>query len=214
MGLPDAQKLLLEERKARIRQVVSWRTRAFVVVLDKLEDTFNMAAVLRTCEGMGLQEVHVVDNPEHPFRPHPKVTQGCDKWLDIHRYKDFARCQKALSERGFLLLASAAGQGAQSLYELKFDRPTALVFGNERFGISKDALALCDGQFWIPMRGFTQSFNISVAVAATLSCVRARREGSVPWGGGLPPEDAEGLTDRFFRLSLKQRKRIYREKPK
>ena len=71
-----------------------------------LEDSFNMAAVLRTCEGMGLQEVHVIRNPDAPFGPNSKVTQGCDKWLDLHLYKDAPTCVERLKARGYRVLAS------------------------------------------------------------------------------------------------------------
>src|SRR5688500_3016222 len=87
--LPKPEDLLVETRKERIDEVVALRTRTLVVVLDRLEDTFNMAAVLRSCEAMGIQEVHVIENPDQPFRPNLKVTQGCDKWLDIIQHKDF-----------------------------------------------------------------------------------------------------------------------------
>jgi tRNA (guanosine-2'-O-)-methyltransferase len=78
-GRPTPDDLLLEPRKERIERVLANRTRNLVVVLDRLEDSFNMAAVLRTCEAMGVQEVHVVRNPEVAWSPNSKVTQGCDK---------------------------------------------------------------------------------------------------------------------------------------
>ena len=87
-GKPLPADLLLPPRKERIDRVVAQRTRTVTVVLDRLEDSFNMAAVLRTCEGMGLQDVHVIRNPEAPFSPNARVTQGCDKWLDLHLHRD------------------------------------------------------------------------------------------------------------------------------
>ncbi len=84
--LPLASDFLLDARRERIEQVVQLRTRTLTVVLDRLEDTFNMAAILRTCEALGLQEIHVILHPQHRFSPSDKVTQGCDKWLEIHRY--------------------------------------------------------------------------------------------------------------------------------
>ncbi|MCI0571400.1 MAG: RNA methyltransferase [Myxococcaceae bacterium] len=205
---PSPSDFLFETRKERIAQVVAGRTRTLTVVLDRLEDTFNMAAVLRTCEGLGIQEVHVIENPEVPFEPHPKVTQGCDKWLDIRTYGGFADCRAHLKERGFSVWASAVGEGARSLRELRFDGRVALVFGNERKGVSDDVLAGADGLFWIPMRGFVQSFNISVAVSAALSRAVLWREEHLGPGGDLTPEEAAELTERFQLLSLKQRGRI------
>lgn len=211
---PDAESLVLDVRKERIDRVVSLRTRTFTVVLDRLEDSFNMAAVMRTCEGLGVQEVHVVENPDAPFVPNSKVAQGCDKWLDVKLYRDWASCREHLKARGFTLLASAVQEGSQSLYALRFDRPLALVFGNERFGVSPEVLSSVDGTFWIPMRGFTQSFNISAAASACISRAVAWREEHQGGMGDLTPEEAHALRERFYVLSVKQRKRIFRDAPR
>src|SRR5690606_19111012 len=157
--------LVLDARKERIAQVISRRTRSLIVVLDQLLDSFNMGAVARTCEGLGLQELHVIEHPNQPYQRHPGVTKGCEKWLDIHRWETFEACRAHLVERGYALWASDRGGGAQPIRELRFDGKLALIFGNERRGVSPEALAAADGRFCIPMRGFVQSFNISVAVS-------------------------------------------------
>jgi tRNA (guanosine-2'-O-)-methyltransferase len=208
--LPDPESLLVETRKERIDQVVSQRTRSLTVVIDRLEDTFNMAAVLRTCEAMGLQDVHVIENPEVRFEPHSKVTQGCDKWLDLHFYKDFTRCREALKAQGFAIWASAIREGAKPLWDLKFDQKVALVFGNERHGVSQDVLDGADGVFWLPMRGFTQSLNISAAASACISRAIAWRLEHLGPNGDLSEQEGRALKDRFALLSVKQRKRIYK----
>lgn len=200
--------LLLDDRRERVDQVVAGRTRGLVVVLDRLGDTFNQAAVLRTCEGMGIQELHVVKHPEAGFHAHVGITQGCDKWLDLHFHKTPEACARALKEKGFEVWVSALGTGASSLTEMKFDRPMALVFGNEREGVHPDMQALADGRFWIPMRGFTQSFNVSVAVAISVTRALFWREEHLGKIGDLPGAEQAALKERFYRLSLKQRKRM------
>jgi tRNA (guanosine-2'-O-)-methyltransferase len=203
-GAPPPESLLLDGRRERIDEVVAQRTRSVTVVLDRLEDNFNMAAVLRTCEGLGIQEVHVVENPEISFEPNGAVTQGCDKWLDIARYRNFGACRKALSARGFALWASAVRPDATPLEDARFDGKVALIFGNERYGVSEEVLAGVDGMFWIPMRGFSRSFNISVAAAMALSqAMRGRPKGD------LSDPEAAALKRRFSTLSVKQRKRLY-----
>lgn len=206
---PKPEELLLEVRKERVEEVLQQRTRTLVVVLDTLEDTFNMAAVLRTCEGMGVQEVHVIDNPAAPFRPHKKVTQGCDKWLDVVVHETARGCLEALKGRGFELCVSALGEGAASLFELTFDRKVALVFGNERHGVSQEVLARADRRFWIPMRGFTQSLNISAAVSASVTRAVSWRAERLGPAGDLTEAEAAELRARFHLLSVKQRERIY-----
>jgi len=201
---------VLAPRRKRIEEVVRQRTRSLVVVLDQIEDPFNMAAILRTSEAFGLQEVYVVEHPEAPFVPNEKVTQGCDKWLDVHRWESFAAAREALRARGFQLWVSAARPEATSLWALSFEGKRALVFGNERTGVSDGALHGADGTFWIPMRGFTRSLNVSVAVAATLARAMTWRSGQPAEEGALLPEEAEALRRRFHALSVKQRRRIWR----
>jgi tRNA (guanosine-2'-O-)-methyltransferase len=207
---PTPADLLLEPRKERIEHVIAGRTRTVVAVLDKLEDSFNMAAVLRTCEAMGLQEVHVIRNPDAPFAPNSKVTQGCDKWLDLHVHRDFAGCAKQLKDRGYRVLASAIAPGAQSLFSIAFDRPIAMVFGNERKGVSSDVLEHSDGSFWIPMRGFSQSLNISAAASACITRAIAWRMEHLGIEGDLPEPERVALREQFSYLSVKQRGRVYR----
>ncbi len=209
---PPADQLLLDVRKERIEQILAMRTRTLTVVLDRLEDTFNMAAVLRTCEALGVQEVQVVVNPDAPFVPHAKVTQGCEKWLDVQLHESFATCREHLKLRGFEILASAAQPEGRSLFSLPFDRKLALVFGNERLGVSREALVGSDGFFWIPMRGFTQSLNVSAAVAACLVRAMGWREEHSGARGDLTAAEREELRERFHMLSVKQRDRLYRVK--
>ncbi|MBX5482544.1 MAG: RNA methyltransferase [Myxococcaceae bacterium] len=205
---PKPEELVLDVRKERIEKVIANRTRSFTVVLDRLEDSFNMGAVVRTCEGMGLQEVHVVKNPEAPFLPNTKVTQGCEKWIDVVKHETFAEAREHLKSRGFTIYASAIREDATSLFELKFDRKIALVFGNERHGVSDEVLAGVDGVFWIPMRGFTQSLNVSAAVSASVTRAIAWRAEHLGPAGDLSPEEQGALCERFLLLSLKQRKRF------
>ncbi|HZI05279.1 MAG TPA: RNA methyltransferase [Archangium sp.] len=209
----DAESLLLDVRKEKIDKVISQRTRTFTIVLDRLEDSFNMAAVLRTCEANGLQEVHIIVNPAAPFMPNSRVGQGCDKWLDVKLYKDFASCREHLKSRGFALYASAIREDATSLYSLRFDSKIALVFGNERKGVSDEVLAQSDGTFWIPMRGFSQSLNISAAASASITRAISWREEHLGRVGDLSEAEAQELRDRFYVLGVKQRRRIFKKSP-
>ncbi|MFY0573728.1 TrmH family RNA methyltransferase [Cystobacter fuscus] len=209
----DPESLLLDVRKEKIDKVISQRTRTFTIVLDRLEDSFNMAAVMRTCEANGLQEVHVIVNPAAPFMPNSRVAQGCDKWLDVKIYRDFASCRAALKARGFSLYASAIREDATSLYTLRFDSKIALIFGNERDGVSPEVLAGSDGTFWIPMRGFSQSLNISAAASACVTRAISWREEHLGRVGDLTEGEAQELRERFYVLAVKQRKKIFKKAP-
>jgi tRNA (guanosine-2'-O-)-methyltransferase len=205
----SASEFLLDERRQRVDEVVAARTRALLVVLDRLGDSFNQAAVLRTCEGLGVLEVHVVKHAAAGFQPHPGVTQGCEKWLDLVFHDSPLACAEALKARGYALWVSALGGGAEPLPSLRFDRKVALVFGNECTGVHPDMQALAELRFWIPMSGFSQSFNVSVAVATTVSRALFWREEHLSRQGDLSPQEQAELKERYYRLSLKHGDKIY-----
>ena len=199
---------LLPERKERIDRAVAQRTRTLVVVLEAFCDPQNVNAVLRTCEAFGVQEVHVVEGPMKAYDRNTKISQNADKWLDVVRWRSTAECLLALKARGFRTFATYLGPGSVPLAELAFDAPAALVFGNEHRGVSDEALALADARFAIPMRGFVQSLNVSVAVAVTLARAIERREVERGRHGDLPEDEAAALRERFYVLAVKQRARI------
>lgn len=199
---------LLPGRKERIDRAVAERTRTLVVVLEAFCDPQNVNAVLRTCDAFGVQEVHVVEGPMKPYDRNKKISQNADKWLDVVRWRSSADCLRALKARGLRVYATWLGDGSVPLGELAFDSPVALVFGNEHRGVSDEALALADARFAIPMRGFVQSLNVSVAVAVTLARAVERREVERGRHGDLPDDDAAALRDRFYLLAVKQRARI------
>ena len=196
----DLNKYITERRKHRIDEVIGRRTRNLVLVLEGVHDPHNVAACMRSAEGLGLQEVHVIA-PEN-YTPHKKVCQGADKWLDIHRHPSPESAAAALRGRGFSLHAAALTPDAVPIDALDFSGPMALVLGNEHEGVSEVLQCLCDGPFMIPMRGFTQSFNVSVATGICLyHAVRARSAALGP-AGDLDPADRSTLHRRWVELSV------------
>ena len=161
------------ERKSKLLQVLSKRQFDLTVIFENVQDPHNIAAVLRTCESAGIQEVHILN---HSLPPHPKFGDGLGyrssssawKWLTIHYHEDIKSCVDLIKGQGFSLMATALNENAVDLYEVDFTRQLALVFGNERTGVSKEMLAHCDGNFLIPQEGIIQSLNISVACAVCL----------------------------------------------
>ena len=192
---------LTEERRARIEAVLAARLSRLTVVIENLHDPHNGAAAIRSVEAFGLTQLHVVEQAE-PFRFSPRVTQGCEKWIELRRHQAFAACADELHGRGFALLA-AVPNCDQRVDELDPLRPTALVFGNEHTGLSGEALARCDARFTIPMHGFTQSFNLSVSVALSVYEWAKRRRANQP--GDLQPDELSRLKARYYALSMDER---------
>jgi len=199
---------LVPERKARIDEVVANRTRTLTVVTEAFGDPQNVNAVLRTCEAFGIQDVHAVEGPMKPWDRNKKITQNADKWLDVRRWRSTRDCLVHLRADGFAIYATHLDAGARPLGSLPFAGKVALVFGNEHRGVSDAALALADATYAIPMRGFVQSLNVSVAAAISLATAVERREADRGRHGDLPEHEAAALRERFYVLAVKQRARI------
>jgi tRNA (guanosine-2'-O-)-methyltransferase len=191
-----------EPRQRRIDAVLEQRLAGLTVVLQNLHDPHNGAAALRSVEGFGLTALHVVEETE-PFKFSSKVTQGCEKWVDIRRHADFASCARALRDEGFALHAALPpGEGVMPVEALDPATKIALVFGNEHAGLTPDAIAACDGAFTVPMQGFTASFNLSVSVAlGVFACARRRRE-VLGGRGDVAPETIVQMRARWYTLSV------------
>lgn len=179
------------DRRCRIEQVVERRLKGVTVALVGLHDPHNGAAVLRTAESLGIQHVHAVQSVE-PFAYSPKVAVGCEKWITVHRYGDFETVAAKLEADEFTLWAAVPGALAR-LEDFSCDRPVALVFGNERDGLSPSVIERCDARFSLPMWGFTQSYNLSVSVGLSLSEVSARYRALSGRSGDLGDEEKSYL---------------------
>lgn len=200
--------LLTEARRARIESVVAARLASVTVVLDRLLDPHNVAAILRTAEGLGLLRAHVVPGEGGDGFAHRRVTQDADKWIEVTRHPSGAAAARALQAQGFRVLAGHLTQGAVLLGEVPVDRPLALLFGHEHEGVGAETLAACDGAFRIPMAGFTQSFNVSVAAAMSLYQATSARRALLGRPGDLDEAGAAALRSRFWRLGAKLARRV------
>ena len=160
------------QRLQRLEQVLDMRTRYISVVLENIFQAQNASAVLRSCECFGIQDVHIIEH-HNPFEVNPEVAMGSDKWLSLTNYNEPGRdntkeCLQQLKARGYRIIATSPDKEGYTLESLPLDQKTALIFGTELNGISDQAKQMADGYLHIPMRGFTESFNISVSVAICL----------------------------------------------
>lgn len=164
--------ILTPERVQRIESISLGRTRFLTVALENIYQPHNASAVLRSCDGFGVQDVHVIED-RNRFQTNSGVTIGADQWLSLHRYNhpdrdNSAGCVSELRRRGYRIVATTPHREGYVLSELPVDRPLALVFGTERMGLTAEMLAAADEYVQVPMLGFSESFNISVFAALCL----------------------------------------------
>ncbi len=164
----DPDYLITERRLARFRNTIERRQPTLHLVLENVHDPHNVSAVLRTCDAVGVGMVHLV----YTYEELPKIGKTSSasawKWTDVTVHACIEDCYAALRSLGCRIYATDLSDRAESLYAADLTGPTALVFGNEKRGVSPEASQLADGNLLIPMMGLIQSLNISVACAVTL----------------------------------------------
>lgn len=192
---------LTPQRREKIDRVLGLRTRAVTVVLENLYDPHNISAILRSCEALGIQDVHIIET-QHKFKFSSGITRGCEKWLTIHRYPTPAACAQALHAAGYEIVVADHRPGTPRIESLPPAQRRAFWMGAEHFGLSEEAHALADGRYMIPMQGFTESFNVSVAAAVTLYTARSRWEALSGLQGDLAPEETEALRMQWLRRDV------------
>ena len=163
-----------DDRRVLFEQVLAERTEQAVVVIEGMVDMGNVGAVMRSADGFGIQTVHTVDTAG-TYKRSKRTTQGTDKWIDRIRWEDPSSCVSALHNDGFSVIATDLAPGSRPIAEMDLSGRVAIVFGNELDGISDEMRGLVDERMVIPMSGFAESFNISVAAALTLAEVRRQR---------------------------------------
>lgn len=189
--------MLTPRRLNRIRQVIRARQPGLAVVLEDIHDPHNAAAVMRTCDAFGIQDVHVIYEREE-YRNLKRIgrnsSSSANKWLSIHVHRSAKVCLSKLKYAGFTVIAAALSDDASSIFKERFaEKKIALIFGNEHRGLSEEALAGSDRIVAIPMSGMVQSLNLSVTAALFIYEVTRRRQGK-----------------RHF-LPLSERRRLERE---
>jgi len=157
------------ERTKKLLAVLSKRQTSLTVVLENVFDPHNISAVMRTCDAVGVQDIYILNTRIPPHKKWgAKSSSSAHKWLTVHQYTNAQECFTVLRQHYDLILTTHLSSDAVSLYHVDFTKRIALVFGNERDGVSEDIRALADGNFIIPQVGIIQSLNISVACAVSL----------------------------------------------
>jgi len=198
------QSFLSPERKALFDKLIIERTSHMQVILEDLYQPHNISAVLRSSDCFGVQNVHIIEK-KHEFAIKKKVSLGSSKWLSIHRYngENATRdCLQSLKAKGIRIVATTPHIRDQYVQDFDISTPFALVFGTELEGVSQTVMEEADEFVKIPMYGFTESFNISVAAAISLYDLSRRlRESEIAWH--LSSEEEREILMQWTKNSIK-----------
>jgi len=167
-------------RLKKFTEVAQNRQAGLALVLEDIHDPHNAAAILRTCDGLGIQDVYVIFEQEafYNIKKIGKVSSSsANKWLTFHHFRSTKECFKELRKMGYTIALTILDNQAEDASRSDLtEKKLALVVGNEHRGVSPDAIRLADRKLYLPMQGFVQSFNVSVTAALFMyEIVRQRR---------------------------------------
>lgn len=157
---------LSESRVEKFDAALLARTRRLCLVLENVYQSRNASAVMRSCDGMGIQDVHLIEDI-NPWVFNRGVSKGTPSWLTLHRYGNAANpteaCIQNLRQSGYKIAVTSPHVDGMQAKDLPVSEPIALVMGTEFEGVSQRMLDAADYHVFIPMHGLAESLNISVA---------------------------------------------------
>jgi tRNA (guanosine-2'-O-)-methyltransferase len=207
-------RFISDHKKEFVEKVLDQRTRHITMVLEDIYQSQNASAVIRTCECMGIQDVHIIEN-DSTYTVNRRVLKGSYKWVDLIRHKGKWRnnteaCYEQLRARGYKIAATDPSPEGVSIHDVSVKDKIAIVMGNELHGTSSFAIDHADMKVRIPMYGFTESLNISVSAAICLNAlVPLLRKDEVPWQ--LTEAEKEEIKLRWLRKMVRNAEILEKE---
>ena len=183
------------ERENKLKKVIATKQSNLTIIMENIDDPHNISACLRSCDAVGVKEVYILDSNKYTAeRLGKKSSASATKWLDIHKFTDIDKCFAAVRAKYDKIFTTHLSAESKTLHELDLSASVALVFGNEKDGVTQDALDRSDGNFIIPQYGLIQSLNISVACAVSLyEALRQRTNAGMYENGPMTVKEQEAM---------------------
>ncbi|EPQ1335474.1 tRNA (guanosine(18)-2'-O)-methyltransferase TrmH [Serratia marcescens] len=163
------------ERYARICEMLATRQPDLTVCLEQVHKPHNVSAIIRTADAVGVHQVHAVW-PTTRMRTLVSSAAGSNSWVSVKTHRTIGDAVGHLKAQGMQILATNLSARAVDFREVDYTRPTCVLLGQEKTGITEEALALADQDIVIPMIGMVQSLNVSVASALILYEAQRQRQ--------------------------------------
>jgi tRNA (guanosine-2'-O-)-methyltransferase len=163
------------ERFRTFKAVLARRQPDLTVLADDVHKPHNIAALMRTCDAVGVFEIHAV-GPRSSFRRPRGISGGTAPRVGVQAWRELNSAVASLKEKGFQVVAAHLSPAAEDYRAVDYTRPTAVLLGSELRGVSAEGAALADCHAIVPMRGLAASLNVSVAAALFLYEAARQRE--------------------------------------
>jgi len=181
------------ERYKRLRDTLIRRQPDLTVLAESVKKSHNIAALVRTCDAVGVHQLHVV-SPGGEFQRHHMVAAGTQKWVPTRPHESTTEAISDLKRSGYRIVAAHLSEQATDYRQVDYTLPTALVLGSELTGVSSTSAQLADEHVIVPMRGMVDSLNVSVANAIILYEAARQREAAGLYETSRLPKDVFART--------------------
>ena len=162
-------------RNKKIIELLNLRQKDITVFMDEVHKPHNLAAIVRTCDAVGIGEVHAV-YPKNMIKECHGTAMGSNRWVTTRTHDNLESGFEKLKSEGKQILAAHFSEKAIDFRSIDYTKPTAILVGSEKFGVSSKAADLADKHIIVPMLGMVQSLNVSVAAAIILYEAQRQRE--------------------------------------
>ena len=156
------------ERFQKIKDILNKRQPDLTVVLDNVHKPHNLAAIIRSCDAVGISDIHGISSNEQKVGVNLKSASGSNHWVNLHIHHSIPNVISELKQSGFSIYAANDSAKAIDYRKVDYTKPSVIVLGAELDGISPETLDAVDEEIKIPMQGMVESLNVSVANAVIL----------------------------------------------
>ncbi len=163
------------ERYFKIKAVLDKRQPDLTVLMENVNKTHNLAAIVRSCDAVGVLNAHAVSRYES-IRIRQKAASGSSKWVGLKLHSTVDSAIRELKSAGHQIIALHVDPKATDYRYINYCKPTVLLIGEELEGLTEQAIRRSDACIKIPMLGMVQSLNVSVATALALYQAMAQRQ--------------------------------------
>ncbi|MFP9470517.1 tRNA (guanosine(18)-2'-O)-methyltransferase TrmH [Pectobacterium brasiliense] len=163
------------QRYARIKEMLNCRQPDLTICMEQVHKPHNISAVIRTADAVGVHQVHAIW-PTSRMKTLVSSAAGSNSWVQVKTHRNIGDAVGHLKAEGMQVLATNLSEHAVDFREIDYTRPTCILLGQEKTGITAEALKLADRDIIIPMTGMVQSLNVSVASALILYEAQRQRQ--------------------------------------
>lgn len=185
------------ERYQKIQQVLKARQTDLTLCLEEVHKPNNVSAIIRSADATGLYKVHAVW-PTEQMKTLKNTSAGARNWIEVDTHDSIADAVGELKAQGMQVLVTNLSETAVDFRQIDYTKPTAIILGSEKIGVSEQAKALADQDIIIPMVGMVQSLNVSVACAVILYEAQRQREAAGMYQRETSSIDAQTINRILF----------------